>query len=157
MTGLEKYTEYEFQVLAYTSDGDGPKSLVEIERTMEDAPSAPTCLSFIDVPPSNSHGPRVTLSWSMPTEPNGIITSYTLFYSHSGGALREISGIDKDASSYTVDALGGLTYQFYIRAVTFKPGPNETISVASKEYERTMRLGSNWPVPSSKYNVLSFL
>ena len=70
----------------------------------------------------------------MPTEPNGIITSYTLFYSHNGGALREISGIDKDASSYTVDALGGLTYQFYIRAVTFKPGPNETITVASKEY-----------------------
>ena len=36
VTGLDKYTEYEFQVLAFTSDGDGPKSSVVVERTMED-------------------------------------------------------------------------------------------------------------------------
>ena len=36
VTGLDKYTEYEFQVLAFTSDGDGPKSSVEVERTIED-------------------------------------------------------------------------------------------------------------------------
>ena len=35
VAGLDMYTEYEFQVLAYTSDGDGPKSSVEVERTME--------------------------------------------------------------------------------------------------------------------------
>ena len=36
VTGLDKYTEYEFQVLAFTSVGDGPKSSVEVERTKED-------------------------------------------------------------------------------------------------------------------------
>ena len=36
VTRLDKYTEYEFQVLAFTSDGDGPKSSVVVERTMED-------------------------------------------------------------------------------------------------------------------------
>ena len=36
VTGLDKFTEYEFQVLAYTSDGDGPKSPVEVKRTKED-------------------------------------------------------------------------------------------------------------------------
>lgn len=35
VTGLEKYTEYEFQVLAFTSVGDGPKSFVQTERTKE--------------------------------------------------------------------------------------------------------------------------
>ena len=35
VVGLDKYTEYEFQVLAFTSDGDGPNSSVEVERTME--------------------------------------------------------------------------------------------------------------------------
>ena len=35
-TGLDKYTEYEFQVLAFTSVGDGQKSSVEVERTLED-------------------------------------------------------------------------------------------------------------------------
>ena len=36
VTGLDKYTEYEFQVLAFTSVGDGPNSSVEVERTRQD-------------------------------------------------------------------------------------------------------------------------
>ena len=36
VSGLEKFTEYKFQVLAFTSDGDGPKSSVKVERTKED-------------------------------------------------------------------------------------------------------------------------
>ena len=36
VSGLDEYTEYQFQVLAYTSVGDGPKSSVEYETTMED-------------------------------------------------------------------------------------------------------------------------
>ena len=33
---LSKYTEYDFQVLAFTSVGDGPKSTVKSETTKED-------------------------------------------------------------------------------------------------------------------------
>ena len=36
VTGLLKYTEYEFQVFAFTSGGDGPKSTILTERTNED-------------------------------------------------------------------------------------------------------------------------
>ena len=36
VTKLKKNTEYEFQVLAFTSVGDGPKSSVVVERTSED-------------------------------------------------------------------------------------------------------------------------
>jgi len=36
VTGLGKYTVYEFQVLAYTSAGDGQKSSVQNGTTMED-------------------------------------------------------------------------------------------------------------------------
>ena len=36
VTGLAKFTEYEFQVLASTSVGDGPQSSVVVERTKED-------------------------------------------------------------------------------------------------------------------------
>ena len=36
VTGLDKYTEYEFQVLAFTSVGDGPNSTVMSVRTEED-------------------------------------------------------------------------------------------------------------------------
>ena len=36
VTGLQKYTKYEFRVLAFSSDGDGPTSSAQVERTMED-------------------------------------------------------------------------------------------------------------------------
>ena len=36
VTGLDKYTEYEFQVLAFTSVGDGTLSAKKFKRTMED-------------------------------------------------------------------------------------------------------------------------
>ena len=36
VTGLDKFTEYELQVLAFTSVGDGPKSSVKVVRTKED-------------------------------------------------------------------------------------------------------------------------
>ena len=36
VTGLLKYTEYEFEVLAFTAVGDGPRSSVKAERTKED-------------------------------------------------------------------------------------------------------------------------
>ena len=43
VTGLDKYTEYEFQVLAFTFVGDGPKSSVEVERTMQDGKMRNIC------------------------------------------------------------------------------------------------------------------
>ena len=36
VSGLEKFTEYEFHILAYTAAGDGPKTSVVIARTKED-------------------------------------------------------------------------------------------------------------------------
>ena len=36
VTGLDKYTEYEFQVLAFTSVGNGPNSSAVVEGTNED-------------------------------------------------------------------------------------------------------------------------
>ena len=36
VTGLDEFTEYEFQVLAFTSTGDGPKSPVVVAKTKED-------------------------------------------------------------------------------------------------------------------------
>ena len=46
VTGLDKYTEYEFEVLAFTSVGDGPKSAVKVERTKEDGKRTETMMSI---------------------------------------------------------------------------------------------------------------
>ena len=96
------------------------------------APSAPLSLSSVDMLPSKSHGPRIT-TWSK-NNPNGVIRSYTLFYSHDGVAPKEISGLGKDALNHIVDVLGGVMYQFNVRGVTIKPGPNAMKTVTTKEY-----------------------
>ena len=36
VTGLEKFTEYEFEVCVFSSVGNGPKSPLKIARTLED-------------------------------------------------------------------------------------------------------------------------
>ena len=36
VTGLDKFTKYEFQVYVFSSVGDGPKSSSKIARTLED-------------------------------------------------------------------------------------------------------------------------
>ena len=82
--------------------------------------------------PDESHGPRIKLTWTIPAEPNGVIKSYTIFYSFSGNLQKEISGVD--ALNYSVDVLGGVKYQFYVGAVTIKPGPNASSSVNVPEY-----------------------
>ena len=46
VSGLDKYTEYEFQVLAFSSKGDGPKSSVVVERTKEDGKIYKTMVSI---------------------------------------------------------------------------------------------------------------
>lgn len=79
-----------------------------------------------------SNGPRIQLIWQEPAEPNGVIKSYTVFYSHSENTQKEISGID--ALSYSVEVLGGVQYQFYVRAVTIKPGPNVSSDVKVPEF-----------------------
>ena len=79
-----------------------------------------------------SNGPRIKLIWQKPAEPNGVIRSYTVSYSHSGNTQKEISGID--TLSYTVDVLGGVQYQFYVRAVTIKRGPDASLNAEVPEY-----------------------
>ena len=51
VTGLDKYTEYEFQVLAFTSVGDGPKSSSKVKRTLKDGKRSEiiSCFQFVVV------------------------------------------------------------------------------------------------------------
>ena len=57
-----------------------------------------------------------------------------MFYGHKKDIQRET--FEKDTLSYSVDVLGGLTYEFSVRAVTIKPGENATLSLNIPEYGR---------------------
>ncbi len=88
----------------------------------------------IVVAPSKSHGPKINLTWSRPEEANGVIKNYNVFYSHNGNTKEET--FTKDVFSHSVDVLGGVTYQFLVRAVTIKPGPNVTRTIVIPEYSK---------------------
>ena len=98
------------------------------------APDVPTILSHTNIAPDRSHGPKVNLTWSEPIKANGIIRNYTLFYGYENDTQKETLG--QDTLSYSLDVLGGLIYQFYVRAVTIKPGENATLIVDIPEYGR---------------------
>ena len=99
------------------------------------APSAPAFLNHTDIAPSVQHGPRVLLTWGSPVSENGKIRSYTLFYSHNEDIPSvHTETFGPDAFSHVVDVLGGVNYQFFVGAVTIKPGKKISILVDTREY-----------------------
>ena len=46
VTGLEKFTAYEFKVCVFSSGADGPNSSSKVERTMEDGKGLQFCRCF---------------------------------------------------------------------------------------------------------------
>uniref|UniRef100_A0A673VVY0 DS cell adhesion molecule like 1 n=1 Tax=Salmo trutta TaxID=8032 RepID=A0A673VVY0_SALTR len=79
LRGLEKFTNYSVQVLAYTQAGDGVRSNVLYIQTREDHPGPPAGIKA--VPSSTS---SVVVSWLPPHKPNGIIRKYTIYCSSPG-------------------------------------------------------------------------
>uniref|UniRef100_I3J9G9 DS cell adhesion molecule like 1 n=1 Tax=Oreochromis niloticus TaxID=8128 RepID=I3J9G9_ORENI len=79
LRGLEKFTNYSVQVLAYTQAGDGVRSNVLYIQTREDLPGPPAGIKAV---PSSSSS--VVVSWLPPLKPNGIIRKYTIYCSSPG-------------------------------------------------------------------------
>ncbi|RMX39531.1 hypothetical protein pdam_00006110, partial [Pocillopora damicornis] len=143
VTGLDKYSEYEFQVLAFTSTGDGPRSAVAVERTMEDVPSkAPSNFSV-----TASNSTSITASWQLPPADsrNGVITGFKLFFKKRGSAglqaaltmsnrqirFKHVTGLEKYSE-----------YEFQLLAFTSTgDGPRSAVAV-----ERTMEDAPSAPL-----------
>uniref|UniRef100_H2UKE4 DS cell adhesion molecule like 1 n=1 Tax=Takifugu rubripes TaxID=31033 RepID=H2UKE4_TAKRU len=79
LRGLEKFTNYSVQVLAYTQAGDGVRSNVLYIQTREDLPGPPAGIKAVPSSPSS-----VVVSWLPPHKPNGIIRKYTIYCSSPG-------------------------------------------------------------------------
>uniref|UniRef100_A0A671X927 DS cell adhesion molecule like 1 n=1 Tax=Sparus aurata TaxID=8175 RepID=A0A671X927_SPAAU len=79
LRGLEKFTNYSVQVLAYTQAGDGVRSNVLYIQTREDLPGPPAGIKAVPSSPSS-----VVVSWLPPHKPNGVIRKYTIYCSRGG-------------------------------------------------------------------------
>nr|XP_045611137.1 Down syndrome cell adhesion molecule-like protein Dscam2 isoform X3 [Procambarus clarkii] len=77
--GLQKYTNYSLQVLAFTSGGEGVRSQPIHCQTDQDIPESPTSVKALVMSADS-----ILVSWLPPERPNGIITQYTVYYKEHG-------------------------------------------------------------------------
>ncbi|XP_077360260.1 Down syndrome cell adhesion molecule a isoform X3 [Festucalex cinctus] len=114
LDGLEKYTNYSIQVLAFTRAGDGVRSEQIYIRTKEDVPGPPGGVKAAAA--SNS---VVFVSWLPPLKVNGIIRKYTVFCSNPHPTVSSEFEAAPDVFFYRIPNLSrNRQYSIWVVAVT---------------------------------------
>uniref|UniRef100_A0A8D2QH34 Cell adhesion molecule DSCAML1 n=1 Tax=Zonotrichia albicollis TaxID=44394 RepID=A0A8D2QH34_ZONAL len=147
LRGMEKFTNYSVQVLAYTQAGDGVRSSVLYIQTKEDIPGPPAGIKAV---PSSASS--VVVSWLPPAKPNGIIRKYTIFCSSPGSGEYETS---PDQLFYRIAHLNrGQQYLLWVAAVTSAGRGNisekVTIEPAGKAPAKIISFGGTVTTPWMK-------
>ncbi|KAL4239205.1 Protein sidekick-2 [Mactra antiquata] len=129
LANLKKYTQYNISVLCYTSQGDGPAAPDETVRTLEDLPSQVDSLTFSDI-----RATSLKVSWTAPTEINGVLQGYTLSYRKKNEST-VLQTVDLPATNetYTVFGLSPMTkYTISVYASTaIGAGPSRSADIES--------------------------
>ncbi|XP_068675550.1 uncharacterized protein [Montipora foliosa] len=118
VTGLEKFTKYEFEVYAFSSVGDGPKRSLKT-RTLEDVPSkAPSNFTV-----TANTSTVIIASWKLPSpdSTHGIIRGFKIFFRKKGSDNRPETIFVSNASMYTIPVTGlakFTEYEFHVLAFT---------------------------------------
>ncbi|XP_010777950.1 Down syndrome cell adhesion molecule homolog [Notothenia coriiceps] len=114
LDGLEKYTNYSIQVLAFTNAGDGVRSEQIYVRTKEDVPGPPA-----GVKAAAASGSVVFVSWLPPLKLNGIIRKYIVFCSNLHPMVMSEFEASPDAYFYRIPNLArNRQYSIWVVAVT---------------------------------------
>ena len=129
-TGLSPYTVYEYRVRVVNQVGFTESEYVEV-RTLE---ALPTNLNPPSFPQSGINANNVTAQWTPPAQPNGVITSYRLFYripldpvTNSPGTPILAATVQPNITTAVVTGLSPFTsYEFRIIAVN---GAGEGVSI----------------------------
>ncbi|XP_017096331.2 cell adhesion molecule Dscam2 isoform X8 [Drosophila bipectinata] len=130
LTGLRKYTNYSIQVLAHTRMGDGVLSKPLFCHSEEDVPEAPADIKVVV-----SSSQSLYISWLPPTEPNGVITKYSLYTRVVNGREElnnEKRSLPSQQAYYEAKGLHPhMEYQFWVTAST-RVGEGKSSRVASQ-------------------------
>nr|XP_008119293.1 PREDICTED: LOW QUALITY PROTEIN: Down syndrome cell adhesion molecule-like protein 1 [Anolis carolinensis] len=152
LRGLEKFTNYSVQVLAYTQAGDGVRSNVLHIQTKEDIPGPPAGIKAV---PSSASS--VVVSWLPPTKPNGVIRKYTIFCSSPGSGQPAPSEYETSPEQlfYRIAHLNrGQQYLLWVAAVTSAGRGNlsekVTIEPAGKAPAKIISFGGTVTTPWMK-------
>ncbi|XP_058866163.1 cell adhesion molecule DSCAML1 isoform X1 [Acipenser ruthenus] len=152
LKGLEKFTNYSVQVLAYTQAGDGVRSNMLYIQTKEDIPGPPAGIKAV---PSSASS--VVVSWLPPTKPNGIIRKYTIFCSSPGSGQPAPSEYETSPELlfYRIAHLNrGQQYLLWVAAVTSAGRGNisekVTVEPAGKAPAKIISFGGTVTTPWMK-------
>ncbi|KAA0704197.1 Down syndrome cell adhesion molecule -like protein [Triplophysa tibetana] len=114
LEGLEKYTNYSIQVLAFTRAGDGVRSDQVYIRTKEDVPGPPG-----GVKAAAASSSVVYVSWLPPLKLNGVIRKYTVFCSSSYPTVVSEFEVAPDEFLHRIHNLSrNRKYSIWVMAVT---------------------------------------
>ncbi|KAI4880598.1 hypothetical protein NFI96_012197, partial [Prochilodus magdalenae] len=115
--GLQPYSHYSLSVSVFNSKHDGPESDSRPFQTPEGVPSPPASLELVS--PSEK---EMTLHWTPPAQPNGLLTGYVLEYHQLGTENRQMQMENIDdpkASQLTLNKLDPHSrYRFQLRGRT---------------------------------------
>lgn len=116
VTGLDKGTEYTFQVRAVNSQGQSTSNPSVTETTDTTVPDAPTNLTAT----ADANGTEIDLDWDAPTDDGGSdITEYQYRYQEGTTAGGSWTDTNSTSTSFTVTGLDkGTEYTFQVRTVT---------------------------------------
>ncbi|XP_068417376.1 phosphatidylinositol phosphatase PTPRQ isoform X6 [Eschrichtius robustus] len=133
ITGLKKYTKYKMRVAASTSVGESSLSEANdiFVRTPEDEPeSSPQDVEVIDVTAS-----EISLKWSPPEKPSGIIVAYEVLYKNTDALFMKNTSttniILRDLKPYTL-------YNISVRSYTRFGHGNQLSSLLSVRTSETV-------------------
>uniref|UniRef100_A0A8C7P249 Down syndrome cell adhesion molecule like 1 n=1 Tax=Oncorhynchus mykiss TaxID=8022 RepID=A0A8C7P249_ONCMY len=157
LRGLEKFTNYSVQVLAYTQAGDGVRSNVLYIQTREDLPGPPAGIKAVPSSPSS-----VVVSWLPPHKPNGVIRKYTIYCSSPGSGQPAPSEYETNPEMlfYRITHLTrGKQYLIWAAAVTTAGRGNisekVTVEPAGKAPAKILSFGGTVTTPWMKEIRLS--
>uniref|UniRef100_A0A7N6FES8 DS cell adhesion molecule like 1 n=1 Tax=Anabas testudineus TaxID=64144 RepID=A0A7N6FES8_ANATE len=152
LRGLEKFTNYSVQVLAYTQAGDGVRSNVLYIQTREDLPGPPAGIKAVPSSPSS-----VVVSWLPPHKPNGLIRKYTIYCSSPGSGQPAPSEYEANPEMlfYRITHLSrGKQYHIWAAAVTTAGRGNisakVTVEPAGKVPAKILSFGGTVTTPWMK-------
>ncbi|XP_076265888.1 Down syndrome cell adhesion molecule 1 isoform X20 [Rhynchophorus ferrugineus] len=142
--GLKKYTNYSMEVLSYTSGGDGVRTTPIACQTEQDVPESPTAVKALVM-----SSDAILVSWKPPTEPNGIIEYYMVYYKVAGDADEKLIKSQKivpnlrnqNLSFQAKNLDSNLKYEFWVTAATTigegQPSKKVTVSPSTSVPAKT--------------------
>ncbi|XP_071425081.1 neogenin isoform X2 [Pithys albifrons albifrons] len=148
VTGLKKFTEYSFRVVAYNKHGPGVSTHDVVVRTLSDVPSAPPQNLTLEVRNSKS----ILLQWQPPPAGthSGQITGYKIRYRKVSRKSDVTESVGGTQLSQLIEGLErGTEYSFRVAALTVNGTGPATDWVSAETFESDLDETRVPEVPSS--------